>query len=330
MTRSIILASAALLSSIAFAAPDAAGSAPTPTDPVESATERTNQALAILSDEDKVGSIKKVLKAREVFPTLDLAIAKLQKAAEATENFYGLPYSITGLNPATGEVDNSRYEGNKVVLAYVGGRVTTKAKGEDKNLVGIKGIVIYPMPTLESIINSEDGAKWIEKTAEKEIALVAFRNFREAATLFAFEQGVDKVASTVSALVADAERGGNGLDTDTFDALWKDTRDALKDNAPALAALLPGKAEVLKCIRSESYAKENEPDLEGRGIFVWLANVIIKAAESNEDKQGNADPLDPAAIKEWLEGRSTLEIKKADAKARDFSALDSMQLPTFA
>lgn len=289
-----------------------------------------NRALAILTDETKVNSIKKAMPARKTYDSLEAAISALEKASAATESFHGLPVAVTGMNYETGEIDSTLYAGNAVILAYVGGRAES-ASNKDKNIVGIKGVAIYPQPPLASFIDSEEGKTFLSKIVEKEAALVAFRNFRESATLYEFQQGVSKVASSVSALIADSQRGGNGLDTETFDALWSDMRTALKQQMPALVALFPSKQEVIKAIRSASYAKSEHEALESKGVFVWLANVLIQAAESNTDAKTNEpNPMDASAIKSWLEGRESLNLTKAESKPADFSVLDSIQLPGFA
>ncbi len=289
-------------------------------------TKRVNSALSILSDETKVNAIKKAMPARKVYDSIDAAIEALGKASAATENFYGLPQAVAGLNYESGDIDPTFYESNKAVLAYVGGRTGP----DNAKLVGIKGIVIYPMPSIESFL-TEEGLDFVAKVVEKETALVAFRNFRESATLFEFQQGVDKTPISVAGFVAESTRGGNGLDTDTFDALWADMRAALKKDMPAIVALLPSKQEVIKAIRSQAYAEANHAALEAKGLFVWLAQVITQAASTNKNaKTGESDPLDTTAIASWIEGRSTLVLKKADEKVADFTVLDSFTLPTFA
>lgn len=291
---------------------------------------RENVVLSILTDETKVNAIKKAMPARKVYDSLASAIGALEKAANATDGFYGLPTAITGMDYATGDIDESLYAGNLVVLAYVGGREAAAGK-TDKNIVGVKGIAIYPQPPLSLFLDSEDGKAFLNKIVEKEAALVAFRNFRESATLFEFEQGVSKVASTVEALIADSSRGGNGLDTDTFDALWSDMRAALKKEMPALVALFPSKQEVIKAIRSASYAASEHSALESKGVFTWLATVLIDAAKNNQDaKTGEAAPMDATAIESWVAGRDTLALTKTETTEKDFSVLSTLKLPGFA
>lgn len=286
-----------------------------------------NRALSILSDSKKVEAIKEAMESREVFPTLADALEKLGKAASQTENFYGLPIAVKGTvfdsegNP-TEEIDESLYDGSMAALAYVGARVN---KGDSKG-TGIKGIVVFPVPTVESFLaEGDNGQAWIRKVVEKEVGLVAFRTYRDAGTLLEFQNGVKASPGTVAEYVAEYQRSGGGVDTKTFDALWNGLRLSLKNDMPALAKLLPGKAEVAKSMRSASYAAANHPQLEAAGVFAKLANILIQAAASNKDsKTGEAKPLDASAIQGWLDGRDELELATPKAEEKDFSILGSL------
>ena len=278
----------------------------------------TGATLAALTDETKVNAIKKVLPARKRYDSIADAIAALTKAAGETDNFYGLPIAIQGQD-ADGNVDESVYESMGAIVARVNAK-GDEAKGKES---GIKGIVVFPVPTLDSLIGDESGKAWLDKIAEKEAALVIFRSFREASTLDEFNAGVAKSPKTMAELIAQHTRGAAGLDTETFDATWPGLRTFLKKKQPNLDKALPQKAEVIKCIRSASYAN-SDPDtakLESAGVFVKLAQTCIAAAQSNKnDKTGEANPLDTSAIQSWLDGRDSLEIKKAEKAAVDVDA----------
>lgn len=291
----------------------------------ESEAPVVNTAMTVLTDETKVEAIGKVLRSRQVFDSLADAVAKLEAGAKDTESFYGLPVGIKGQDPETGEVDASIYEGNKVVLGTVGARVDN---GRGKKQSGIKAIVIYPMPTVESFLNDEAGKAWIAKLVEKESGLVSYRSYRDAATLDEFVRGMSKAPATVAEYVAESKRSGSALDTETYDALWSGLRASLKDDQPALHKLLPSKAEMLKALRSKSYAEsqDNIAPLESKGIIVKLGHILIAAAQNNTTKDGAPNPLPTDALEDWLANRDTVEIKKIERSELDFSALDSINL----
>lgn len=312
--RSILLGSLSLTSGIAFAPEGDAGgtgSAPSTPAPVNGAT------LAPLTDETKVTELKKAMSSRTRYSTLAEAVAAFQKAGAATDNFYGLPTGIVGFDEATQEIDSAIYEGQNAVLGYVGSKAD-EAKGKSS---GVKAIVLYPVPSLESILASDEGKKWLDKTAEKEASLVIFRNFRDAATLDEFQAGIAKTPKGVDELVAAHTREGAGLDTDTFDATWTGMRLFLKANQPAIAKALPAKPEIVKSIRSASYAAENFEPLETAGVFTKLAQAMINAAKANVDTKTNTpNPLDTSAIESWVANRDSLDLKKQDRAAPDYEA----------
>lgn len=278
----------------------------------------TGATLAPLTDETKVNAIKKALPARKRYDSIESAIAALQKAAGETENFYGLPVAIQGQGE-DGDVDESVYTDMSAIIARVNAK-GDEAKGKES---GIKGIVVFPVPTLDSIIGDETGKAWLDKTMEKEAALVIFRSFRDSSTLDEFMSGVAKSPKTMAELIAQHTRGAAGLDTETFDATWPGLRTFLKKKQPNLDKALPQKAEVIKCIRSASYARSipETAKLEEAGVFVKLAQTCIAAAASNtNEKTKEPNPLDSSAIQSWLDGRDTLEIKRAEKQAVDVDA----------
>lgn len=291
------------LSAIALMAADGAeGAAP------DAATVANGATLAPLTDETKVTAIKKALVAsRKTYANLADALAALTTADGATDHFYGLPVGIVGYDTTSDEVDSAIYEGMSAVLGWVGSK-GDEAKGKAS---GVKAIVLYPMPTVESFLASDKGKEWIAKVAEKEVGLVAFRNFRDAATLEEFQAGIAKTPKTVDEYVAEHARGAAGVDTETFDATWPGLRIYLKNKQPLLHKALPTKPEVIKAIRSAAYAVAEYPKLEEAGVFVRLAQTCIGAAKSNVDEKTKvANPLPTDSIESWIANRDSVTITK--------------------
>lgn len=307
---------------IALAAAKEGGSpapAPASQDNAPESAVDENPAIVPLVDEDKVASIKKLMKSREVFDSLPLALAKLKTVLDGTSNAHGVPVAVHGRDPETGAIDESIYATDNVrtVLAYVG----VKGKGDTQS--GIKSIVVFPMPTLEAFVATESGKDWLNKIVEKESALVSFRNFREAATLTDLFSGVNKAPATPDQYVTASTRGAD-VDTDTFDALWTEIRKAIKKKSPKLSAQLPSKPEIVNGIRSASWAREMFPALESNGVFKALAGIVLENAKSNTGTQKQEDgteievpaPMDTSAIDAWLAGRDTFVIETR--KSEDF------------
>lgn len=291
----------------------------------------------ILTDVAKIASIQKSMRSRESFPTVEAAIAKLESVRAATDSFHGLPFAIVGTtrDPATGEITPADdfaeiYANRSAILAYVGGRtkLTGQASGEAKEGVGIKAIVLFPAPKLEDFLTHEAGKAMIEKILEKEIGLVAFRPIREFATVNEFYSGVAAMPTTVEAYAVASERSG-GVDTETFDALWADWRKALKEAKPAISKLLPGKADVLKAIRSKAFA-ESTPELEileSKGMFVGIAQSLIGMAKANKAADGTtANPLSTESMEGWLANRDTFTYPGSKEAPADVSVLDGLNI----
>jgi hypothetical protein len=279
------------------------------------ATSATATLISIITDPKQIESIKDFIPDRKTFATPEEAVAALTDAAGKTSNFFGLPVAIAGMNPDN-TLNTDAYKGALATLATVGARVKD-AKG--KALIGIRGIVMFPIPTVETFLAAgESGANFVAKVIEKEAALMAFRPLRDPATHEAFIRAVGEVPTTVDNYLTENARTGGGGDA-TFDALWKDLRDSLKVNYDALVRQLPTKAEVVKCIRSASYANETQPALESRGIFVKLANMVIKGAA-----KAQPTPLDTTGISDWLAGRDTLNLGTGKPTADDLAALDAL------
>jgi len=286
-------------------------------------TNTTNRALDVLSG-DQFEALKKAMDDREIFDSVDAAIAKFEAAGAATTigegddslPFFGLPFAIVG-QKEDGSIDESVYAGSRVALAYVGAKL-------DK-ATGAKGIVIYPVPTLETLLESETGKSFLDKLVVKECSHVGFRNVRAAATLYDFEQGVNAWPTSAEDYATESRRG---IDTETFDTIWTSFRTSLKAARPALHELLPVKAEFLKALRSKAYAESNDntKPLEEAGLFESLGKVLIRAASDWKDKDGKASPLDTSTIEAWLAGRDSFVLEIEAPKAKDFSILESMDL----
>lgn len=282
--------------------------------------------IDILSDETKIAAVIKALGTngvgtRILFDSVDEATNRLQTALEATESFYGLPVALP--LDKEGEFDSTLFgDGMQVAIATVGARVDVS---NEKKVVGIKGIVLFPMPSLDAYIADEAGKEWLSKIATKESAHVAFRAYREAESMEEFLSAADRAPKTLSDYVTEAERAG-GIDTEVFDTVWKSLRPQITKDKPEIAKFLSGvnKPDIIKSIRSVAYANEDDHTaaLEKAGVFKWIAALTIKGAESAG--------LDASSVKEWLAGRDELKLTRPAKKDLDLSALANINLAEMA
>lgn len=302
----------------------------------------TAAIITPLSDEAKLEVLGKAIRNREVFNTIDEAVAKFTKGADETGNYYGLPYHIRGMatvdstepnGPKAGEIDKSIYDGLKAVLATVSTRVPDGKPGGNK-ILAIKGIMIYPQPATAAFEQDEKGLNWLDKIVSKECSLIVARKVRGATTLNDFVAGVESMPGTVDEFVTEYGRGADD-DADTFSALWSGVRQSIKENTPALYALLPAKPIMEKCMRSRAYALESKfapLDITRKNaagedvptIIERLLDVLIAAAEGNKNKDGTPNPLPVDGLKNWKATRNELVLTERKEVAKDFGILDSL------
>lgn len=215
------------------------------------------------------------------------------------------------------------------VFSAIGARGIEVA-GEKRN--GTIGLAIYPAHSIDAILAQAEGPAYLLGLAQKEMGLVAFRRLR-------LEPGV--------ATVAELDESAKAMPADVTDFLVRQTasagesfrsfndhftlfRKALAANpgtkAPA-AALPAAKAEVLKSIRSASYAKANYGPVESLGWFKDVAKAFRMYLAGLQARGGeDAATANPADVDRWLAGRDSLDLgikpakEIADADSVDFSA----------
>ena len=259
---------------------------------------------------DQIDAIKAPLggKVRKIFDSYKDAKAAFDKAAAAAGD------SI----PTHAAPKELFQDGINACVAVVGMRQRVGAKMES----GIRGLVLFAMPSVDAFVS--EAGEWIQKIVEKEAAHVAFRRLRNAETTEEMESAFAEMPADVNAYVT--QYTGDGLDTDAFDAIWSPMRAALKESMPALASLLPQKGEVLKSIRSAAYARDEHPELEEKGVFVFLGKSAINGCAGFKDAEGNDAPIDASAIVEWLAKRDELVLATRKPQEKDFSQLAGLDL----
>jgi hypothetical protein len=222
-------------------------------------------------------------------------------------------------------------DGIQVAVSFLGVR---GLKGEDgKETNGARAFVIYPIHSIDSIrANGESGESWLYKIMEKETSHVAFRGLRNVAPALGID-ALSNEAKLMPLTVSDYVESSiaEGADSSAFDAIWKEFRSLLAKSAAtaALAANLPGKAEVIKCIRSKGYAVENYADMESMGAFTFIADSMIKLIDymkAQKIEAGEDVDIDSAEIKVWVSKRNEFvfaapkKTVELDASKVDFAA----------
>lgn len=284
-------------------------------------------AIQPLLDADKVKAIKEALGGDRVYfesseekgTAFDQAAALIESAAGKTSNFHGIPFYAS----------EKAQDTDRLMVATLGVRDKGDSSKGIKARNGYKAIVVFPIPSVADFLASteEKAVEFVSKLIEREAADVAFSGLRQAETYEQLTTALGGLPVTVSEIV-DTARESGGVSTEAFDAMWSPFRTGyLKEKVPALYALLPQKPDVVKAIRSKSFALANPKTqaIEERGFFVKIAQAMIQLAPNFKDDKGNPVELDVSPIQEWLDTRDTNTsiVYKVDVPV-DASALDKI------
>ena len=282
------------------------------------ATAATESVSVVLGAKKSIAAVKEVLGGqRKTFKSFDDAIAKVSAIGEKLTELGDstqLPVIAAGVGDLSKveSMDDERLAWAKGEYAVGVGFLGLKRPASEGGMA-IRGIVIFPVPTVEQYINSDAGNDWLTKIATKETAHVAFRALRNVDA----SAGVEALYQTAMRIPKSAdefaeEQRASGLDTGAFDQVWAGLRKEVIKAFPALKESLPAKGEVINCIRSKSYAEAEYPDLESQDIFLFLGKAAHQFAQALED-----DEVDAGELESWIESRGAINIPPKERKTLD-------------
>lgn len=298
----------------------------------------------ILSKSPAYAAARKVLgDHRKVYESLPDAI----KALRTVFTVEGFPQDFAVVAARVGEIDvrsddtlppladwPSEYhaDGVKVAVTFIGVRGVptgeTDAKGKAIEANGARGFAVYPLHPQDALMADESGVAWLWKVIEKEASHVALRGLRNVPASLgndALAAAAMEMPLTVSDYVEESTR--ESMDTAAFDKLWSSFRKLLLES-PATAALatrLPGKADVLKSIRSKAYAAENYEELETMGAFVFIGNSMAGLIDQMRAEAIEKDlefDLESDELKGWVAKRDTVVFAAPKKIEGDLSTVD--------
>lgn len=278
--------------------------------------------LTAIIDKAVIKSIKDAIGGdRKSFDSYESALETLQKGMEATNSFAGLP--IISYNPDS-------FTEQRTVIATVQQRVK-ESKAADGTVIpatnGIRAILIFPQPKIETYWESEEGKAWLEKLAEREAADVGFQYVRSADSVLSLFNAVDGMSVTVETIARDSR--ANAADTSIFDDNWQAFKDAFVEKNQTFKedGMFPAKPLWLKAIRSKSFAEEHPSTqaLEKRGLIVKIATIFVNTLKAAIDPE-TKEPLnlDVSLVEGWIADREKVNLS-AGAKPKE-GALDGLEL----
>lgn len=271
----------------------------------------------------KVKTVLEDMRSPMFFDSVEDAAAYLTKSQEEFSDFDKHDVLMNGIDD-NGEFDADVYtDGTRVMVHVLKNRSkkTTDAKGVVTETPGsVRAIVISPVPSLDQIAADSQGAIWLNKIVNTQLAHQAVAGLRAADNL--------KVAAKDMPLAltdfVTTTRESSSI-SETFDKLFRGIIDAFKVKSPAWAKARLIKSELRKAMESSAYALAVYPTLEDRGdkpsLFVMALQLGIREAK--------AQGLDSTIFETWTTTRDdkALEDETLDGDEEDFD-LDDLVIGT--
>lgn len=279
-------------------------------------TEVANTAAAESTVEAK--TVLGNMESRRTFDNAEAALAYITVQSESLTDFADYPLIIAGLDDE-GALDPTVYTDTMRVAVSVLTRKGSKEKNIETSVIAI---VVFPVPTVESILADKQASEWLNGLIEKEINHIAVRNVRNAESVDDMEEA-RKGMPTSLAEYTTSQRETTGGILEVYNALWQTVKKVIGTKFKAFAIANLSKKELRKGIESASYAAATYPTLENRttkagepmSLFVLAANLGKQLAESKS--------LDPAFFGKALDGRDSKVIELADEDEDEFD-LDAL------
>jgi cell division septation protein DedD len=241
---------------------------------------------------------------RRTFATAQEAIEYLVECSTKFVDFDSYPIVAPGLSqdPKSGELvlDPEIYTSDmRIAVATVEQRI---AAG---NTV-VKAIMVYPAPTIESIMSDTAGMAWLQERADIALNAAAARPLRKKDV----NPNDPLVVASMPITLADYVTKTTGVSStlmEAFEANWKDVKTVLSASIRPFARANLSKKEFMRGMQSASYAARAYAPLENYvdgSAFVFAIQCFIGL--------GEAAKADVSLYKTWLANRDSFEIEDGD------------------
>lgn len=275
------------------------------------ATQTTTQTEAAA----KAAKEKNVLDdmdSRRIIANPEEAIAYLGACIENYPDFGKYPIAAAGVtmdDEGGLSFDPEYYNDDSNVMVAV-----LTQRGDGPGTSTVKAIVIAPVPTLDSIMGSDEGKAWATGILHKELNHVAVRQLRKADNV---ADVVDSMPKTLADYITSNRESGGMLQA--FEDLWRPIKNNMGKLSRSWRLANLSKKELRRGMESAAYASEYYPTLEETkqgSLFVFALNGLIQTAK----KQG----LDPTIFERWLESRNEKTIEVAEDEDGDEFSLEDL------
>lgn len=234
----------------------------------ETKTTETTEATKTVAD----------IESRKTFATVESAIAYIGEIGDYT-GFADLQQAIVGaIADDNGNVtlDPAIYDESMEIAVAI---VSEKVAGAKMKPIAL---AVYPTPSPDAVLSSDEGKAWVAKLIEKEANLVAMRALRKSDNI---EESAAAMPTTIASYITPSREAATGI-LATYEAIWKDIKALMAKKSRAWAIANFSKKELRRALESASYASGTYPKVEKGGgdssLFVFaigLGQLLAKKAE---------------------------------------------------
>lgn len=215
---------------------------------------------------------------RRTFKTVDEALAYIGEIGEYV-GFGDLQQAIVGAvadDDGNVTLDPAIYDDSMEIAVAI---VSEKVAGAKMKPIAL---AVYPTPSTDAVLATDEGKAWVAKLVEKEANLVAMRALRKSDNI---EESAAAMPTTIASYITPSREAATGI-LATYEAVWKDIKQLMAKKSRAWAIANFSKKELRRALESASYASSTYPKVEKGGgessLFVFaigLGQLLAKKAE---------------------------------------------------
>lgn len=234
-----------------------------------------------MADETKTEETAKTvadIDSRRTFKTVDEALAYIGEIGEYV-GFGDLQQAIVGAvadDDGNVTLDPAIYDDSMEIAVAI---VSEKVAGAKMKPIAL---AVYPTPSTDAVLATDEGKAWIAKLVEKEANLVAMRALRKSDNI---EESAAAMPTTIASYITPSREAATGI-LATYEAVWKDIKQLMAKKSRAWAIANFSKKELRRALESASYASGTYPKVEKGGgessLFVFaigLGQLLAKKAD---------------------------------------------------
>lgn len=252
------------------------------------------------------------MSARKIFADSTSMLAYLGACAEKFTDFNTEDQTIIiPFTDDSGEIDAAKFD----APGYESMVATLKERGA----TSLKAIVVTPIPTLDLLLESDDGRAFVQEVVRKELNHRAVRQLRVAENPTTV---ADQIPYSVESFTS-SSRGDAGI-VEAYNELYKHINDTLSKGSPAWKRRKLTKSELRAALESKAFALDSYPELEEAGANGSLFVLALKLGAMTAEKKG----LDPTIFTRWLDSRdaAAFEATEEEEALLDFDSLAEQML----